>query len=88
MEIEEVLGSKGRVRILKVLSEIGELYLSEIARKAGLNVATALKHLDSLKEAGLVREKRFGRIRIFCYAFDDHRAKLIKEFFEKWDNLG
>ncbi len=87
MDLEEILGSRGKIRILRILAEFGEMYLSEIARKANLNVTTTLKHLELLKKAGIVREKRFGRIRIYSYAFDDGRARIIKEFFEKWDNF-
>ena len=54
MMIEEVFSSRGRVRILRILSEIGELNISELARRAGLNYATAKVHLQILEEAGLI----------------------------------
>ena len=39
--IEEVFSSRGRMKILRVLAEIGELNVSEIARRAGLMRARA-----------------------------------------------
>ncbi|MEJ2126772.1 MAG: ArsR family transcriptional regulator [Candidatus Bathyarchaeota archaeon] len=45
MAIEDVFSSKGRVKILRILSEIGELNISEIARRAGLNYTTTNQHL-------------------------------------------
>ncbi|MDH5267720.1 MAG: winged helix-turn-helix domain-containing protein [Candidatus Bathyarchaeota archaeon] len=84
MSIEDVLSSKGRVRILRILVEIEELNISEIARRAGLNYATTNQHLQALENAGLVRHKRFGRIRIFRFNEVDSRAKIIKKLIENW----
>ena len=85
MAIEEILSSKGRVKILKILSEIGELNISEIARRAGLNYATTNRHLGVLEEQGLVRHKRFGRIRIFRFNEENRRAELIRRLMELWE---
>lgn len=84
MSIEDIFSSKGRVRILRILVEIEELNISEIARRAGLNYATANQHLQALENAGLVRHKRFGRIRIFRFNEEDYRATLIKKLIENW----
>ncbi len=67
--VEEILGSKGRIRVLKVLSESKELNISEIGRRTGLNYSSVDKHLEKLEELGLVREKRYGKIRIFEILF-------------------
>jgi len=85
MPIEDIFSSKGRVRILRILVEIEELNISEIARRAGLNYATTNQHLQALENAGLVRHKRFGRIRIFRFNEVDSRAKLIKKLVENWE---
>jgi len=84
MSIEDIFSSKGRVRILRILVEIEELNISEIARRAGLNYATTNQHLQALENAGLVRHKRFGRIRIFRFNEEDSRAKIIKKLIENW----
>ncbi|MCW4034490.1 MAG: winged helix-turn-helix domain-containing protein [Candidatus Bathyarchaeota archaeon] len=85
MAIEEVFSSKGRVKILRILSEIGELNISEIARRAGLNYATTNQHLNILEQYKLVRHKTFGRIRIFRYNDENARARMIRELIEFWE---
>jgi predicted transcriptional regulator len=82
--IEDVFSSKGRVKILKILTEIGELNISEIARRAGLNYTTTNQHLQVLEAHKLVRHKSFGRIRIFRFE-ENPRAKMIKKFIEFWE---
>jgi DNA-binding transcriptional ArsR family regulator len=85
MKIEEVFSSRGRVRILRILAEIGELNISALARRAGLNYSTAREHLRVLEEANLVRHKSFGRIRIFRFNDGDARAGLIRRLVEVWE---
>jgi len=85
MSIEEVFSSKGRMKILRILVEIGELNISEIARRAGLNYATTNQHLRVLEASGIVRHKNFGRIRIFRFNEDNQRAKMIRELVDSWD---
>lgn len=85
--VEEVLSSKGRVKILKILALKGELNISEIARRAELNHTSTLSHLRYLKKIGLVEEKNFGRIRIFRFREEDPRARIIKHFFEEFEKL-
>jgi predicted transcriptional regulator len=83
--IEEVFSSKGRVKILRILAEIGELNISEIARRAGLNYATTNQHLQVLENFNLVRHKTFGRIRIFRFNDENPRARMIKKLIEFWE---
>ena len=71
---EEVLGSRGRVRVLQVLSESGELNISEVSRRTGLNYTSVERHLVKLQRLGLLREKRYGKIRIFEVAFRSLRV--------------
>ena len=85
MAIEEVFSSKGRVKILRILSEIGELNISEIARRAGLNYTTTNQHLQVLENYKLVRHKTFGRIRIFRYNEENARARMIRQLIEFWE---
>jgi len=85
MAIENVFSSKGRVKILRILSEIGELNISEIARRAGLNYATTNQHLRILENFKLVRHKTFGRIRIFRFNEENPRAKMIGQLMAFWE---
>ena len=85
MSIEDVFSSKGRVKILRILSEIGELNISEIARRAGLNYTTTNQHLQVLENYKLVCHKTFGRIRIFRYNEENLRAIKIRQLMEFWE---
>ncbi len=67
--VEEILGSRGRIRVLQVLTESGELNISEVSRRTGLNYTSVQRHLMKLKELGLLKEKRYGKIRIFEIQF-------------------
>jgi len=86
MSIEDVFSSRGRVKIMRILVEIGELNISEIARRAGLNYATTNQHLEALENYGLIQHKKFGRIRIFRFNEANSQAILIKEMMEAWAN--
>ncbi|HVP40856.1 MAG TPA: winged helix-turn-helix domain-containing protein [Candidatus Krumholzibacteriaceae bacterium] len=88
MMVEEIFSSKGRVKILRLLVEIGELNISEIARRAGLNYATTNQHLDILEKAGLVLHKSFGRIRIYRLNEDNAYAAAVKSLIEGWEHQG
>ena len=73
---EEILGSKGRVRVLEVLTESGELNISEVSRRTGLNYTSVERHLMKLKGLGLLKEKRYGKIRIFEVTFRSFTASF------------
>jgi len=85
MAIEDVFSSKGRMKILRILAEIRELNISEIARRAGLNYSTTNQHLQVLERHNLVRHKTFGRIRIFRYNEENPRARMIKQLIDLWE---
>lgn len=83
--IEDVLSSKGRILILKTLAEMEELNISAIAKIANLNHSTTTQHLEFLTKAGLVQEKRFGRIKIFRFRIENLKARSLKKLFEIWE---
>jgi predicted transcriptional regulator len=73
--IEDVLCSKTRLKILKLL--IGsQLTTSDIAEKVGVCYANAAKHLEILEVGGLVEHVRFGK-RIRYYKFSEASPKAI-----------
>ena len=82
--LDEIFSSKGRVRILVLLSNAIELNISEIARRTGLNYATADKHLKELEDAGIIQQKKFGRIRIYKFNDSNLRAQAIRKLVESW----
>ncbi len=83
--IEELLGSKARVKILKVLAVHKELTISLIINKTKLNYNNVLKHLTYLKTVNLIDEKKFGRIKIFRYKIENIKARSLKKLIEIWE---
>ena len=83
--IENLLGSRARVKILKILAKNKELSISQIIKRTKLNHTCVKDHLTYLKSNNLVQEKIFGRIRIYRYKFENIRAKSLSKFIEIWE---
>ena len=83
--IEDLLGSRAKVKILKTLAIHEELTISLIITKTRLNYKCALKHLNDLKKFNLIQEKKFGRIKIFRYKSENIKARSLKNFIEIWE---
>jgi len=83
--IENLLGSRARVKILKVLAKNKELSISQIICHTKLNHTSVKNHLTYLRSHNLVQEKVFGRIKIYRYKFENIRAKSLGKFIEIWE---
>jgi hypothetical protein len=83
--IEDLLGSRARVKILKTLAIHEELTISLIINKTKLNYTCVLKHLNELKNFNLIQEKKFGRIKIFRFKLENIKARYFKNFIEIWE---
>jgi len=83
--IENLLGSRARVKILKLLAKNKEMSISQIIRDAKLNHTSVKYHLACLKSYNLVQEKIFGRIKIYRYKFENIRAKSLGNFIKIWE---
>jgi DNA-binding transcriptional ArsR family regulator len=83
--IEDLLGSKARIKILKTLAKEHELNISLLIKKTKLNHSNVLRHLDVLKNFNLIQEKRFGRIKIYRYINENIKARCLKKFIEIWE---
>lgn len=57
---EKILGSKGSVRILQDLAENGMLNHSQMLIRVGMNHGDVNRHLDVLKDFGMISERRNG----------------------------
>ncbi|MFW9830182.1 MAG: winged helix-turn-helix domain-containing protein [Candidatus Thorarchaeota archaeon] len=85
ISVELLFSSRGRIKIIRLLAECGELNISEIARRTQLNHSTTRRHLQFLERAKLVQEKTFGRIRIYRYKIENLRALALRRFIELWE---
>jgi len=86
MSIEDVFSSKPRMKILKTLYNIGEVNVSELARRLRINYVSASKHVKILEEAGILQHKMFGRIRLYRFNEQSKRAKAVQNLIETWED--
>ena len=84
--IEEVFGSKIRIRILRILAHKGELSLTSLINEIQTNYITALRHLYILQDNNLIEENKFGRIRIFRYKIENIKARMLRELITIWED--
>ncbi|MGC8572888.1 MAG: ArsR family transcriptional regulator [Caldisphaera sp.] len=87
MDIEKVLASKGKVRILKVLMKEGQVNISRLVKLTGLHHDVIVKNMEELKEMGIVEEKRYGRLRIYMIDLRDPKISGLYEIFKEIENL-
>jgi predicted transcriptional regulator len=82
--MEEVLGNKLRIKILKILNQMGELNVSEIARRIGANHKTTMRHLKILEDEGILQHKMFGRIHLYRFNVNSTKARALQSLIENW----
>ncbi|NPA70040.1 MAG: winged helix-turn-helix transcriptional regulator [Crenarchaeota archaeon] len=79
--LEELLASKTRLRILKVLFKHGELNITKLTKMTDLNHKVVQYHLDILKEYGIIEEKQIGRIKIVKVRDKDPKVARLRDLF-------
>ena len=84
MEIEDFLSSKTRVKIIKVLYELGELNIRRICQKVGSAYSIVKSNLEIMEELDIVQCKRHGRIRLCSLNNDNPKVKLLIRLIEVW----
>ncbi|MCX8153866.1 MAG: winged helix-turn-helix domain-containing protein [Candidatus Bathyarchaeota archaeon] len=85
MELEEVLSSKPRIKIIKLIAQVGALNVSGIARRLNLNYASTSAHLKLLEAEGILTQKSYGRIRIYKLDENSPKAKAVRNLIETWE---
>lgn len=73
------------MKTLKIIAQVGELNVSEIARRLGVNYATTNKHLIALENEGIIQHKKFGRIRLYRINQNSPKAKAVENLLDAWD---
>lgn len=86
MEIEDFFSSKIRMKILKMILQRGELNVTRISRKLGINHSTIAKHLKILEDEGVLQHKMFGRIRLYRFDEQSLKAKALQNLIESWSH--
>lgn len=85
MNVEDVFSSRLRMKILRILVQVGELNGSEIARRLNVNYITTSKHLKALEDESVLVHKVFGRIRLYRLNERSPKAKAVQSLIETWE---
>jgi rhodanese-related sulfurtransferase/DNA-binding transcriptional ArsR family regulator len=94
--VAAALGSAGRLQILELVAQ-GERSVDALARMTGLSVANTSKHLQALRQAGLVNARKEGLRVYYSIVGDDvslllsslrgvaeHRAADVDKLLQAW----
>jgi DNA-binding transcriptional ArsR family regulator len=85
LELEEVFSSKPRMKILKLVDRLGELNVSDVARRIGVNFTTTSRHLRVLEEESILQQRTYGRIRMYRFNQASAKAKAVQDLIEAWE---
>ena len=58
--MEDIFGSKGKVRILMAIAQDGEINITALVRRVGMDHTSVDGHWKTLGDADLNCEKRYG----------------------------
>ena len=84
MELEEVFSSKSRMKILKLIYQLGQLNVSDVARRLKLNFVSTSEHLKVLESEGILEERTYGRVRMYRFS-ETPKAKAIVQLIDAWE---
>ena len=85
MQLEEIFSSKPRMKILKFIARLGELNVSDVARRIGVNFTTTSRHLQLLEDEGILTQRTYGRIRMYRFNQASAKAKAVQDLIEVWE---
>lgn len=85
MQVEDVFSSKPRMKILKLIAQLGTLNVSDISRRIGLNFTGTNKHLRILEQEDILQERTYGRIRMYRFKEGSPKAKSVQNLIETWE---
>jgi DNA-binding transcriptional ArsR family regulator len=86
MNVEDVCSSRLRMKILKILFNVGELNVSEIARRLKINYVSANNHLKILEDEGILQRKMFGRIQLYRVNEQSPKTKALQNLVDAWEH--
>jgi DNA-binding transcriptional ArsR family regulator len=74
-----------RMKILKLLYSLGQLNISDIARRTKMNFTTTDEHLRLLESEGIVKQYLYGRIRLYSFNEASEKARVIQKLIQIWE---
>ena len=85
MDVEEIFSSKPRMKILRLVTRLGALNVSDIARRINLNYSTTNQHLKLLEAEGIFQQRVYGRIRMYKFSDGSPKARAVQNLIEVWE---
>jgi len=77
MELEAVLASACRRRILKVLSRAGRVNVMALVRKVNSTYSQVNPNLRILEEEGIIIDEHFGRMRVIRLNKENQKTTIL-----------
>jgi DNA-binding transcriptional ArsR family regulator len=84
MELEEVFSSKLRMKILNLIYQLGQLNVSDVARRIKTNYTAAAEHLKILESEGILEKRVYGRVHMYRFS-GSAKAKAVADLIEAWE---
>jgi DNA-binding transcriptional ArsR family regulator len=85
VELEEVFSSKVRMRILKLIYDLGSLNVSDVARRINTNFKSTTEHLKVLEAEGILEERVYGRVKMYRFNESSAKAKAVQTLIDAWE---
>jgi DNA-binding transcriptional ArsR family regulator len=82
--LEDVFSSKVRIKIFKLLMDLGQFNASKIAEILGINYETAAQHLEILENETILIQRKYGRRRLYRLNENSPKARAIIRVIEEW----
>ena len=85
MELEEVFSSKLRIKILKLIYQLGSLNVSDIARRLKSNFTATSESLKILEVEGILNVHVYGRVHMYRFNEGSAKAKAVQTLIDAWE---
>ena len=82
MRLERILGSPGRIKLLKIILKHGQINITRLTRESGLHHRLVARYLNDLEEEGVVTVRRVGRLRIIEANLHKPEVALLRDLLE------
>jgi DNA-binding transcriptional ArsR family regulator len=82
LRLERILGSPGRIRLLKTILSYGQINITRLTRETGLHYRLVSKYLADLEEEGIVTIRRVGRLKIVEANLYKPEVALLRDLLE------
>lgn len=79
IKMEDLLSSRGRVKVIKTIMKYGEANITRIVRESGLNHKTVKNHLGFLVKSGLINERVYGRVKLYSINYRSPLTLILRD---------